>query len=169
MNISGKRQMEGIILLLLGLLVIAAFTSLISGCANDDTDAENVAKVKEAFDNYAAAALDGDLESWISLWSEYGRRMAPNAPVSVGVEQIRASVEPGFELFNFVEFDINTEEVQVLGDWAYSHGAYSYSMMPKSGGDAIEDSGKFLTIFEKQDDGSWKIAVDSFSSSLPAP
>ena len=58
------------------------------------------------------------------------------------------------ELFDFDEFTINPEEVRILGDRAYSHGLYGFSMTPKAGGDTIELSGKFLTILEKQADGS---------------
>ena len=170
MNISGNQLVVRIILLVGGLIVGGAIASAITGCTNGGAgDAAEATKVKEAFNECAVAARDGDLERWLSLWADDGKRMAPNAPASVGVEQIRAAIEPGFEFFTFEEFTINADEVQILGDQAYAHGTYGYSMMPKAGGDTIEDSGKFLTIFEKQADDSWKIAIDSFSSNLPAP
>ena len=105
----------------------------------------------------------------MSLWVDDGKRMAPNAPASVGLDQIRVAVEPLFELFDFEEFNVNLDEVRILGDRAYSHGAFAFSMTPLAGGDLIEDSGKFLTILDKQADGSWKIAVDCFNSDMPAP
>jgi len=54
-----------------------------------------------------------------------------------------------------------------LGDRAYSHGLYGFSMTPKAGGDTTKVTGKFLTIFQKQADGSWKIAIDCFNYSPP--
>ncbi len=35
-------------------------------------------------------------------------------------------------------------------------------------GEAISDSGKFVTIW-KRENGSWKVDVDIFNSSLPLP
>jgi ketosteroid isomerase-like protein len=33
----------------------------------------------------------------------------------------------------------------------------------KDGGDTLVLNGNFLSILEKQDDGSWKIAIDCFN------
>ena len=35
-------------------------------------------------------------------------------------------------------------------------------------GEKMAGAGKFLTIFQKQDDGSWKIARDCFNGNGPA-
>jgi ketosteroid isomerase-like protein len=37
------------------------------------------------------------------------------------------------------------------------------------GGEPQKDSGKFIEVWRRQGDGSWKIADDIFNSSLPAP
>lgn len=49
---------------------------------------------------------------------------------------------------------IDSDEVVVTGDWAYSRGTFTVN---------DEAEGKFLTIFRRQDDGSWGIYRDSFS------
>lgn len=128
----------------------------------------DVALIYELWNEYASALHDGDLERWITLWIDDGKRMAPNAPACNGLGQIRAAVEPLFDLFKFEAFDVSPDEIQILGDRAYSHGTFAFSMMPKAGGGLIDDNGKFLTILEKQADDSWKIAVDCFNSDLPA-
>lgn len=138
---------------------------ILSACGPSEADEK--AKIQGTMDEYSAAVLEGNLERWISIWQEDAVRMPANQPQAVGVEQIKASVAPGFEMINTDKFNINMEEIQVLGDEAYARGVYSYAMTPKGGGDRIESSGKFLTLFEKQEDGSWKIAVDSFSENAP--
>jgi ketosteroid isomerase-like protein len=40
--------------------------------------------------------------------------------------------------------------------------------MNPPGAPPITDSGKYLEVFRKQADGSWKNARDAFSSNLPA-
>lgn len=140
---------------------------ILSACGPSEAEEED--KIQGAMEEYSAALLEGNLDRWIAIWQEDGIRMPGNEPRTVGIEQIRASVAPGFELFTFDEFQINPDEIQVLGDKAYTHGLYNYAMTPKSGGETIEFSGKFLTVYQKQEDGSWKIAVDSFSgNALPA-
>lgn len=127
----------------------------------------DLALIHELWNEYASAVLDGDLERWMGLWIEDGKRMAPNAPANMGLEQIRAAAKPLFDLFRFEVFDVSPALVRILGDTAYSHGAFAFSMTPTEGDEMIEDSGKFLTILQKQADGSWKIAVDCFNSDLP--
>jgi uncharacterized protein (TIGR02246 family) len=127
----------------------------------------DVAQIYKVWKEFAAAINDGDINHLTSLWIEEGIRMPPDVPRSVGLPQIRISIEPIFEKFKFDEFTVNPDEVHVLGDQAYSHGSYCTSMTPKIGGETIEVSGKYLTILTKQADGFWKIAVDCFNSDSP--
>ena len=128
----------------------------------------DVSLVYKLWNEYAAAAHDGDLERWMSLWIDDGIQMAPDAPPRVGKEQIREAMQPSFELFIMSKMVINTEEVRILGDRAYSHGTYVFDMTPKEGGETTSYSGKFLDILVKQADGSWKIAIDCHNYNTPS-
>ena len=130
--------------------------------------ASDVAKVYEVWNEYVAAAHDGDLERWMSMWIEDGIQMPPDVPRRVGKEQIRTGMQPGFDLFDMKNMIIQTEEVRILGDRAYSHGTYTFDMTPKEGGETTSFSGKFLDILEKQVDGSWKIAIDCHNYNEPS-
>jgi ketosteroid isomerase-like protein len=44
---------------------------------------------------------------------------------------------------------------------------HEFVLKPKEGGEATNGSGKYLTILEKQIDGSWKVAVDCFNYNAP--
>ena len=127
----------------------------------------DVGLVYELWNEYAVAANSGDMERWLSLWIDDGIQMAPDAPPRVGKEQIRAAMQPTFDLFVTSNMVINTEEVRILGDWAYSHGTYGFDMTPKAGGETSSYSGKFLDIVVKQADGSWKIAIDCHNYNEP--
>jgi uncharacterized protein (TIGR02246 family) len=127
----------------------------------------DVAQLYELWNEYAAAWHAGDMERWIALWTDDGIQMPPGAPRNVGKEQIRTANQPGMDQ-NDYEMTINPDEVQVLGDRAYSHGLGGFKMTPKAGGDTVEVIGKFLTIFEKQVDGTWKIAIDCINFDVPA-
>jgi ketosteroid isomerase-like protein len=62
---------------------------------------------------------------------------------------------------------INPLEVVVAGPWAYSRGLYTQDLTSKATGNVAHVDGKFLTIFRKQPDGSWKIYRDCFNSNVP--
>jgi ketosteroid isomerase-like protein len=84
------------------------------------------------------------------LWIEYASALTANQPV--------------MDLFD-TEMTISPEDVRILGDCAYSHGSYKQAMTPKEGGEPISNAGRFLTILEKQANGSWKIAIACFNTS----
>lgn len=128
----------------------------------------DVAQVYELWNEYAAAANAGDMERWISLWSDDGIQMPPGVPRRVGKEEIRREMQPVFDLFDTSKMTIQTEEVRILGDRAYSHGTYEFEIAPKEGGEIKSYSGKFLDILEKQVDGSWKIAIDCHNYNTPS-
>ena len=119
--------------------------------ASADTAADEAAILK-IWSTYTAARVEGDAETWLGLWDKDGIRMAPGAPA---VDY--ATFAPGTsERFANppASMEINSEEVVVADSWAYSRGTFTVN-------DTVE--GKFLTIFRRQEDGSWRIYRDSFS------
>lgn len=130
------------------------------------TQVSDVAQIYVLWNEYADAWSAGDMERWIALWVEDGIQMLPDVPRNTGKEEIRRAMQPLLDQYDY-EMSINPDEVRVLGDRAYSHGLYSFTMTPREGGEEIEASGKFLTVLEKQVDGSWKIAIDCFNYNAP--
>jgi uncharacterized protein (TIGR02246 family) len=122
--------------------------------------ATDVALIYELWNEYAEACHAGDFEGYMALWIDEGLQMAPDEPPRIGKKKIRAGMQPGFDHFILSEMVINTEEVRILGDQAFSHGTYTFNMTPKEGGETISLSGKYLDILEKQSDGAWKMAID---------
>jgi len=126
----------------------------------------DIAAIKEKINQYAATCNAGDFDGWISLWTNDGIQMYPGIPARVGTEQIRAGMKPAFDQF-ILKIAITNHEARVSGDLGFLRGTYTLSMVPKAGGEEIKYDGKYLTIFEKQADGSWKIARDCFNSNVP--
>ena len=116
-----------------------------------DTAADKAA-ILEIWSTYSTSRVAGDAETWLGLWDKDGIRMPPGAPAVDFATFAPGTAERFAKAPNAME--INAEEVVVTGDWAYSRGNFSVN-------NAIE--GKFLTIFRRQDDGSWRIYRDSFS------
>ena len=114
--------------------------------------AADEAAILEIWSTYSTARVAGDAETWLGLWDEEGIRLPPGSPA---VDF--ATFAPGTpERFAKppASMEINAEEIVVTGDWAYSRGTFTVN-------DAVQ--GKFLTIFRRQDDGSWRIYRDAFN------
>lgn len=131
----------------------------------NDVEAD-ITAIKKIWKQYTFAAETGDLDLWISLWIDNGIQMPPDTPAVVGKEQIRARMKPLFDQL-IIKIPITCEEVRVSGDLAFSRGTYTLSTTPKAGGETTKVSGKYLTIFARQADGSWKIARDCFNYDAP--
>ena len=58
-------------------------------------------------------------------------------------------------------------EVATSGDLAYVSGTYEERMTDASG-KTVNDRGKYLEVWEKQADGTWKVVADIWNSDLPA-
>ena len=125
-----------------------------------------ITAINEIWTQYVATLIAGDLDLWISLWTDDGIRMAPDAPAVIGKEQIREAMKPAFDQMT-LDVTIANKEVRVAGDWAFSRGTGILSTTPKKGGKTTKIDGKYLTILERQADGSWKIAIDCFNSNVP--
>ena len=66
------------------------------------------------------------------------------------------------------EFKLNNEYVEGREDLAYVLGTYTMTIAPPGAPGPVKDSGKFVTVLRRQPDGRWLVAVDMFSSDLPA-
>ena len=121
-------------------------------------DAEEIAAIWEA---YEAARVAGDADAWLALWDAGGVQMPPGMPAR-GLEVLTVGVPKAFAAMPASAMEISPVETVVMGDWAFSRGTYTADLT--SGGTAVHVDGKFMTIFRRQDDGSWKIYRDIFNS-----
>ena len=149
------------------LIVLPLFVILGCGKQSEVGDVEaDISAINNNIELYTSSMNAGDLDRWISLWADDAIQLAPDAPAVIGKEQIRAKYESIFPLFIF-KMTITNEEVKIGGDLACSHGNYTVSMTPKAGGETIMIDGKYLSIEERQVDGSWKIICSCFNDNAP--
>ena len=141
---------------------------LLGGCSSRtavDVEAD-VAAVNEICKQYSSSLNAGDIDRWVALWTDDGIQMPPNEPPAIGKEQIRMRNSAIAEKFTF-DMEVNNEEVGVAGDWAFSRGTFSATLTPKAGGEPSYVDGKYMTILQRQLDGTWKIHRDAFNSNVP--
>jgi len=94
-------------------------------------------------------------------------RLPPNDRIVVGKEAIRSNLQAFVDRYSQTEVDV-AEDIQVVGDLAFARGTGTAKVTPRVPGAAIfEDKGKWVDVYQRQPDGSWKMIVDIWNSDLP--
>ncbi len=151
-----------------GILVLAVVLMLaVAGCAPKVDDPKDVAAIKAMVEAWGPGITAGDVAALTGQFADNAVRLPPNQPILVGKEAVRSDLQAYLNRYRQEEVDV-AEEVRVVGDLAYVRGTAKARATPKATGAAvIDDSGKWVTVFRRQSDGSWKIVVDIWNSNLP--
>jgi len=148
-------------------ICIFAGMTLLAGCSSQDEEnlEADTAAIIDFMKEYRSSQNVGDIDQFMSLWTEDGILMPPNGPAVIGKDQIRVRTIGRFDQFTF---DLNgTEaEVEVAGGWAFTRGNYTITVTPKEGGQPAFIDGKYISILERQPDGSWKMHRGIFNSNV---
>ena len=108
-----------------------------------------------------------DLERAIAFCDDEASMLPPNAPIATGKEALRKLMGTAFAIPDYtLSWQANKVGVAHSGELGYTSGTYDFSLRDASGKN-ISDRGKYLTVWKKEADGSWKVLLDMFSSDLP--
>jgi uncharacterized protein (TIGR02246 family) len=152
---------------------IVRFAMLISllvpvgGCAQKVNDPADVQAIKKLAADWDSAFNAGNIDALLAFYRSDVVRMGPNEPASVGTDAVRASFQSYFDAYK-VETHGPIEDVRVSGDLAAARGVYTDASAPKAGGTPGNQKGKWVSVYQRQADGSWKILWDIENSDLPA-
>ena len=136
----------------------------LSGCANQHVDQNAEAeKLMELSRNWALEAQSADNERILSNWAPDAMVMPPGQAAIKGHGAIRKMLEessriPGFE----INWEPKEAFVSQSGDLGYVI-AHNYIKVTDSLGNTITTFNKAVEIWKRQEDGSWKNAVDIFN------
>ncbi len=163
------------LLMILSLVFLLCFTF---SCQQSDEVAEKVTVAPLSVEDVAAIkaigpALDKadlalDWSALVELMTEDVLFMNPNSPAIQG----RAVVKELYESLGFtavIEHRHVLHEIDGYGDIAYARGTYEVEFSLEGVDEPLKDKGKTLLILRKQSDGSWLIAIFSYSTDLPYP
>lgn len=129
------------------------------------------AKIEQALrdlnEQWSKAATAKDLDKTVSYYADGATVMPPNGPSAATKDAIRSAwkemlASPGAA----ISWKTTKVEVAQSGDLGYTSGAYEFTMNDASG-KPINDHGKYLEVWKKQTDGSWKCVMDIWNSDLP--
>ena len=154
--------MRRIVTSLAALLVLA-----VSGCAPQVNVTADLAAIREAERQVVKAANGGDVEQMVASFAEDAAVLPPNAPAVTGKESIRewaASLleSPGFA----VKYQNDKTELSRAGDLGYTISRYELTPNDPEG-DPVTEKGRWVTVWKKQADGTWKCVADIWNSDQP--
>ena len=142
---------------------ILVFGSL-SGAHAADSDQ---AKIRTLLETYEQVLNAGDVAGVLKLYAHDGVFMPQHSPSAVGIEAIEGAYTAVFEAIDLnVEFDI-VEIAVVADDWAFARTNSAGTTTIHATGGKIAEGNQELFVFQKTDDGEWKIARYSFSTTNP--
>ena len=145
--------------------VLALAFLILTGCsqsaAPDTRDAD------------ARALRDGEVAAFVKDWggkdadriaahyTDDGNVMIPNAPVMTGKAAIAKSMKDALADPNW-SLALQPVQVEVSkgGDLGYTRGTYVLTATDTASKKAATEKGRFVTIFRKEADGSWKVVED---------
>jgi ketosteroid isomerase-like protein len=131
-------------------------------------DAATVRRAIEASDSsFSAAALRGDSTGLASHYADDAVLMLANVPAARGHEAIARSFGALVSTMKLSAFKLQTQDVTLAGEYAIETGAYQMTSQMK-GAKPIQDIGKYIVVWKKQPDGSYKIFRDIANSDLAA-
>jgi uncharacterized protein (TIGR02246 family) len=134
-----------------------------------DTRAADVKAVQNLEAALVKDIATKDADKVANYFLEDGSDLLPNMPVITGRENIKAAWKQALADPNFsLTFQSTRAEASKGGDLAYTMGTYSMTTSAPKGRKPVTDKGKYLTVFQKQADGTWKVVADMSSSDLPA-
>ena len=155
------------------LILCLAVAALAVGCTNTppppppDTRAADVQAVKDV-----EAASFKDLASkddnWVSYFAEDASGLYPGAATLNGKAAIKAAMAPYLADPNFsLTFQSTRAMASKGGDMVYSQGTYTMTTTNPKTKKPMTEKGKYLTVYTKQADGSWKAVADTYNSDSP--
>ena len=108
-----------------------------------------------------------DVDAYAKLYyAEDARVLPPDGATVTGREAITAFLR---SVGAVQEFRATILALEGRNDLAYVHGAYEMSVLPAGAAEPVGDKGKYVEIWKKQRDGTWKVVLDIFNSDLAAP
>ena len=152
--------------------MLACGSAMLGGCKShadrvDTAGIEKQLRDNEAKWNAAYAARDG--EALAGAYADDAALANPGAPLATGKAAIRKetaafAADPNLK----VEFAADRIQVAASGDLAYTRGHYAMTYTDPATRQPVSGTGSYLTVWQKQSDGSWK-AVEDFITPGPAP
>jgi uncharacterized protein (TIGR02246 family) len=146
------------------LLVLAACAP--SGQQDVATTQADIEAVRSLFAESNAALNAGDAEGTLAAWADDAISMPPDTVPVVGKNAIRPGLQRFLDQYT-TSLTTEIDDIMVSGDLAVVIATWDQTSTPKAEGEATQGHGKWVVVFEKQADGSWRGRYEIWSQFTP--
>lgn len=128
--------------------------------AGASAEADDIAAIRALGERWLEAYTAGDKDALADCFTADAWVMPRGRPKLVHREAIVATLDgrpPGMA----IEVEVQEEEIQILGDWAWTVGTFTVSIdAPGDGQPPARSAGRAMLIYKKENDGRWRIHRD---------
>lgn len=122
---------------------------------------EDLARLRQIHQALEDAENGGDVDHIASLLAADCVLMAPNFPVQEGgaacaafVREVLGCLVAAFDR----RISYVSAAIEVTGDLAVDRGTFAFTIAPKNGGRETRESGKYLWLYTRANDGAWQLS-----------
>ncbi|HEY6437153.1 MAG TPA: DUF4440 domain-containing protein [Ignavibacteriaceae bacterium] len=146
---------------LLTLFALLLSVSFLNGQDNADLQKQ----VQMMNDQMSALMLSGDNDSIWEYYSEDVISMPSYQPTAKGLDACKKSSQQMMESgMKITAFKSTNTDLMVSGDFVVDIGTYEITLtMPQMGDMPWTDKGKYMTVWEMQDDGSMLVVAETWN------
>lgn len=163
------RASLGVLALLLTLACSPSTPATNTATSTTPDPAADQSAVAKAHDVLEGAYRTSDCNAMVSGAASDAVFEPPNTPSAKGIDAIRAWCQPLFSQMKTKALTVSNKEIDISGDLAVDRGDYDWTLTPAAGGPDQRSVGRYVTIWHRQADGSWKTTRLIWNSSEPAP
>lgn len=131
----------------------------------------NEARVKALLAADAAwlkAYQSRDAAAAAAFYAKNGAMLVPNRPLLMGAGALEKFIAQAFQLEDYdIVWHAKQARVARSGELGYTSGSYEMRFRPARG-KLFFDKGKYLMVWERQPDDTWKVLLDMSNSDMPS-
>ena len=141
-----------------------AASANVSPSASDQTEARR--QIEAAAIGIWQALARGDSAAILAEYADDAIILGSGAPMLKGKPAVAAFLQGLFGGNTLRDVKGNVTDIMISGDLAVETGTYAMTVIPKNG-NAVADNGKYIHVWKKSVDGSWRVVRYVPNSDIP--
>lgn len=130
--------------------------------------AADIEAINEVRERERTAFLGGNADSYVALFTDDCVVMPPGGSLIKGCAALRSWFQGVHDQFSFVDGEIESLATIVVVGYAWELYDARRSLIPRAGGEAVEERYRGMHIYRRQPDGTWRIAQDIWNAAKPS-
>jgi ketosteroid isomerase-like protein len=142
-------------------LLLMTFFIISAASQTNDEIRDKIVKINQQM---AKAMMEGNPQATLGFYAKDAVSLPNYGEMVKGIDAIKKSNEEMASSGKVNSVEFNTVMVNTYGNMVSEIGTYKMNITMPGMASPVEDNGKYLTLWEKQPDGSLKIKVETWNT-----